>query len=555
MVPTDMSAYVDLFCAETREHLTAVEEAMARLVESPDDTETIRELYRHAHSIKGMAASMSYTVVSDLAHAIEDLFELLKRGTRRFGPSLRGPVGRAFDEIAGMIDQVAAGRTPVGDTASHIDAMRALAAGAAPAQPAEPLPPRDYAPPEIAEAARTSREPTNAEAGKGPAAGSVRVAAASLDRLLDSLGETLVLLGRIDGRARGRIDRDADLVLDELRRLVGRLHGDLMSARLLPFETVAHRFVRTVRETGEALGRDVVLEIVGRQVQLDLSVVEAIVDPINHVLRNALAHGIEAPAERAAAGKPRRATISISLERLPNAVTIRIADDGRGMSPEALRKGAVESGLLSAEEASRLSDGEALMLATLPGVSTASRVSGLSGRGVGMNVVRGRVEGLGGRLILDSVPGAGTAVEMRLPITILVVPAFLVEAGGRCWAVPVSAVARTLQIGLEEIVVDRGRPTLLLEEGRIPLIDLALELALNGKGPLASSRREVLLARAGPRSIALAVDRIVRKKEIVVRSLGPPLEELPPYAGAALLDDGRITLLIDPLAFPACRRG
>jgi two-component system chemotaxis sensor kinase CheA len=375
----------------------------------------------------------------------------------------------------------------------------------------------------------------------------VRIPARSLDRFLDTIGELIVQRGRLSGLLKGRSDRAVDLALERLRGLVDRLYGDVMGLRMIPFETIAHRFTRSVRELADSQRKKVALRIAGREVLLDRSMLDELIDPINHVLRNAVDHGIESPAERRAAGKSEGASISISLERAGDSVTIRIKDDGRGMDPEWIRQAALRKGFITSEAAELIGDSGALMLTTIPGFSTTDRVTDVSGRGVGMDVVRTRVETLGGRLALHSPPGAGLTVEMRLPLTIVVVQAFMVEAGNRRWAVPLSSVRRTLEITAETVERSGDRCWTVVGGERVLLYDLAATLGLGEASISFSQPRHALLASEAGRSVVFTVERIVGRREIVVKPLRRPLEELRGYSGATILDDGGIGLILDLL--------
>lgn len=377
----------------------------------------------------------------------------------------------------------------------------------------------------------------------------VRIPAQSLDLFLDTIGEMIVQRGRLAGLVSDRSDRALTLALERMKSLVDRLYGNVMALRLLPFETIAHRFARPVREVAWSQNKKVLLRILGREVLMDRSMLDELIDPINHLLRNAVDHGIEAPAERSAAGKPESGSITISLERAGDSVTVRIEDDGRGMDPERIRTVAVAKGFLTEEAARALDDAGALMLTTIPGFSTAARVSDLSGRGVGMDVVRTRVETLGGRLTLHSRPGQGLIVEMRLPLTIVVVQAFLVETCGRVYAVPLSSVRRTLEVTPEIVDLTGDHPCVVVGDDWVPLLDLGRTLGVDAaQGAPFPRHRPGLLASESGRSVVFTVDRIVERREIVVKPLGSPLEQIRGLSGATILDNGQISLILDLLS-------
>lgn len=637
----DMSRYLDLFICETREHLAAIEDDLARLLESPGDEAILHELFRHAHSIKGMAASMGYQKIAALAHGVEDLFDALKARVLVFDAEMRSAAGRAFDQLGRMIERVDAGEDAGEDTdlvLEELERIRTAAGGTDPSghrsgiagdgQASETVRGLSIEVLFVAQAALSSAraavalkclagfgrvlrcepglgalergefegrltaeirtsEPEEVlresleriadvvsvridpvpeeEDGGSPGSASIeevrpsgaprvhrqgpslRLPASSLDRFLDASLDLIVQRSRIEVRVRGRVNRETDLELERLHTLTKRLHAEVMALRMLPFETIANRFRRSIRELSASLEKTVTLRITGREVLLDRAVLEELIDPINHVLRNAVDHGVETPGERRASGKPEEASITIAVERAGDWVRVRIDDDGRGIDPERMKQKALEKGLVSPEALRSISDSEALLLATLPGLSTTNQVSEISGRGVGMDVVRTRVESMGGRLLLSSALGAGTTVEMRLPLTVVVVPAFLVVAAGRSWAVPVRSVDRAVQFLPDKVLRADARDYLITRSGRVPLVDLAAVLGLSNGARLYEGARHALLAREGDRSIAVAVERIIGRREIVVRPLRRPLEELRAFSGATLLEDGRIALILDLL--------
>jgi len=286
------------------------------------------------------------------------------------------------------------------------------------------------------------------------------------------------------------------------------------------------------------------LEMVGRDTELDRSVLEAIKDPLTHLVRNAIDHGIETDEERRAAGKPARATVSLSAFHQGSFVHIQIADDGRGMDPVLLRERAAFQGFLSPEAAAVLGDREALALVFLPGFSTAGEVTATSGRGVGMDVVRTNVGRIHGEIDLQSEPGSGTRITIKLPLTVVISDALLVRAGGETFAVPMHAIRTILQVRPADIerTGDRERITVEQEAAELVRLDRVLELPAGRP----AERQPVLVLRSGVRPLAVAVDELLGKEDVVIKSLGGLLERVGPFAGATVSGAGRVILLVDP---------
>jgi len=289
------------------------------------------------------------------------------------------------------------------------------------------------------------------------------------------------------------------------------------------------------------------LLIEGGEVSVDRSVLEEIIDPLNHILRNAVDHGIENPEDRAALGKPEKGSIRLEVARSGDTVTIAVQDDGRGMDAEAIRRTALAGGFVDRERLAAMDDGAVLLLTTIPGFSTARDVTDISGRGVGMDVVRTRIEALHGHMNIRSTPGRGTCITLVLPLSVAVIDAFLVRAGASVFAVPARSVAR-----VDVVAASRVRSTLTGrylvsgadDETPAPVSSLSESLGSAG-GPSAEPQVSILAYQVNGTHGRLMVDRVLERRELVVRPLGPPLERLRKYSGAALLDDGGVALVLD----------
>jgi len=330
----------------------------------------------------------------------------------------------------------------------------------------------------------------------------------------------------------------------QLHRLTGSLRGEVTRARMVPIGRLFSRFLQPVREAARAGGKSLELKLAGETVEVDNAVIEQIADPLLHLVRNAVDHGIEGEEERRAAGKPSRATIEIRAHHQGSFVHIEVADDGRGMDPARLRERAARLGILSTAAAQALDAREALNLIFLPGFSTAPEVTTTSGRGVGMDVVRANVGRLNGEIDVQSELGAGTRITIKLPLTVIVSDALLVRAGGETFAVPMHAVRSVIQVRPEDIVRSGDRERVVVEEEEVELVRLDRVLALPAGRALA--RLPVLVVRAGVRPLAVAVEELVGKEDVVIKNLGGLLERVGPFAGATITGAGRVILLVDP---------
>jgi chemosensory pili system protein ChpA (sensor histidine kinase/response regulator) len=330
----------------------------------------------------------------------------------------------------------------------------------------------------------------------------------------------------------------------QVHRLTGGLRAEVTRARMVPIGRLFSRFTRPAREAAREAGKQVTLALEGESVEVDNAVMELIADPLLHLVRNAIDHGIESPEERQGAGKPARATVTLRAYPQGSFVYVQIADDGRGMDPAALRAHASRQGFLRPEQAAALSDREALTLVFLPGFSTAGAVTATSGRGVGMDVVRTNVSRLSGEIDLHSERGVGTRVTIKLPLTVVISDALLVRAGGETFAIPMPAIRSIAQPRPQEIRATDDREWVMIEGEEIELLRLDRVLALPGGATPA--RLPVLVFRSGVRPLAVAVDELVGKEEVVIKNVGGVLESVGPFGGATISGDGRVILLVDP---------
>ncbi|QIA27873.1 chemotaxis protein CheA [Thermaerobacter sp. PB12/4term] len=381
----------------------------------------------------------------------------------------------------------------------------------------------------------------------------IRVDVTLLDRLLNLVGELVVERGRLGqlGQELGRRPAVHDLgdelfrVTGQIARITGALQDAVLQARMLPVARIFRRFPRLVRDLALMLGKDVELELVGEDTELDRTLHEVVADPLLHLVRNALDHGIEAPEERRRAGKPATGRVRLVAAREGHHVLIRVEDDGRGLDPQRLRRAAVEKGLISPDRAAALSDREAFDLMFLPGLSTAARVTGVSGRGVGLDVVRQRLEQAGGRVEVDSRQGQGTTFTLVLPLTLATLRALLVEVGDYLYALPLSDVGEAVRVTPGELRSLQGRWVTTVRGQVVPLLWLRQFgdprfWPQPGDEPLVA----VLVERQG-QPIGLVVDRLLGEQEVVVKGLGELLAGTRGLSGATILGDGRLALILD----------
>ncbi len=613
----DLSRYQDLFVAEAFDHLAAAREIAGRPGGFAGEPGPLRDLLRHTHSLKGMAASMGFAPMASLAHAMEDLLAACRDTDRAVdgdpanliveGLACLERMVRHAEERAPVHDPDAADisrrlAATLADTGARPAAASAATCAATPARhrfaieirlaPAAPSPPLQAAmvlgrlgkhgrllgsdPPaaalrlgHVAGRLTAHIETTGTEeslenelhemgdvesfrierldtAIQPPKAGArsvswTRVRSDLLDRLAERMLDLMFEQGRLALAVGDSHDREAVERLGRCRTLARGLHADVAEMRLVPFESLAQRLSGSVEDLARRLGKPIRLDIEGRAVRLDRTMLEALADPLLHMVRNAVDHGIESAEERAAAGKEPSGHLELALARRAERIVITLEDDGRGFDAGTLRRTAVERGILSPTEAARLGEDESLMLATLPGLSTAEILTDVSGRGVGLDAARAAIEALGGRLEIRSSAGRGAQMRMLLPLTLALVPALLVRSRGQLFALPSSGVERMLPPPPAGATAEPSPVVVRLDE----------RLGLPHATTAAGDTGPALLCPTGERPLALIVDEVLGQKEIVVKPLRSPLGLLEEYSGAALLEDGSIVLVLDPPALLA----
>jgi two-component system chemotaxis sensor kinase CheA len=501
--------FLEIFRDEARGRLDHVVETLLALESGGADADALDSLFRDVHTIKGAAGMVGLDEIGALAHVMEDLLARARDNGAVPAP-LIDPLLRTADALRGHVE---GNGGPTSELIAELGAAQLTDNGST-AEPDDPAPaPAPQSPP-------SERR-------------SIRVPAEKIDTLLDLVGETVLHRRRLEHELGGQAAGAQRLVSDELdigERLLDELKGAAIGMRTLPLSSIVAPLPRAVRDLAAESGKEVELVVKGAETELDRIILEALPEPLVHMLRNSIAHGIEAPEERARVGKPVRGRLELRAEQRGGTVEVTVADDGRGISEKTLA------------EARRM--GSLTDVLTQPGFSTADEVSAISGRGVGLDAVKEQVEGFGGSLEVRSEPGRGTEVVLRLPLALALIKVLLIERGGKVYGFPLASVEEALSLG--ETMSLAGRPALELRGRSIPLADLA-QLMGDSAEAHAPQAPVVVLTASGKR-IAAICDALHGEEEVVVKPLGPLLSSLSMYLGAAILGDGRIALLVDPAA-------
>ncbi|NNG15996.1 MAG: chemotaxis protein CheA [Gemmatimonadales bacterium] len=623
----DRARYTELFLNEGREHLTTCSQLLVQLEQAPKELEPVHGLFRAVHTLKGMAATMGYSQVTDLSHRMESVLDQVRRGDRRVSAELIDALLDTVDALESGIESAALGHD------AELDFREVLA----PLLPTEPrkrvrkrapekgLPPARKPKPSTAQLAvqvvidprspmRGARaalileniralgrvsgvEPPSSElerdvfagefsfqlatdasaevaaesvrkvgdvhavscepvarstpAATGARAGAVasptvRVDLRRLDTLMNQVGELVVARNRLTALIPPGGDGEVVAIVAKIGRLVTEFQAEVILARMTPVAEVFERFPRAVRDLARVVGKEVSLEVEGSHIEVDRSILDQIGEPLLHLLRNAVDHGIEPPQARSEAGKPRMGQLSLVASRERNSVVFRVTDDGRGIDRAAILQKAKRDGVV-AESAEGLADEQLLDVLGRAGFSTAEKVTSVSGRGVGVDVVLTRIRSLGGSVEIQSEAGRGTAVILRLPLTVVLLRALLARAGEERYVVPVTYVAETVYVDGRSLTELNGREAVVLRDEVIPTVRLRELVGLNGN-VRAATRQPCVVLEVGTRRVALVVDALLGQEEIVVEPFDPPSGTPAVFSGATILSDGVPSLIIDAAA-------
>ena len=589
-----MNEVIREFLLETHENLAQLDLDLVQLEKDPSGTETIARVFRTLHTVKGTAGFLGLPKLQALAHAAENLLTRLRAGEMAYTPVIASALLAAVDAVRKMLDALEKTETEGEDdfagvigtlegllTASNVALAPAPQVVAAalppapvpPAPPAPPAAPPAPAPPsrqsivvsapapalvpvpEVVEQPRSVSPASIVAADSGePRASAVsdsalRVDVGLLDKLMTLVGELVLARNQIMQFSTSQEDSAFLSTVQRLNLLTTELQASVMKTRMQPIGNMWSKFPRVVRDLAVACGKQVHLEMDGKETELDKTIVEAIRDPLTHLVRNAVDHGIETPAERTARGKPAEGRLALQASHEGGKVIIKIVDDGRGIDPARVRDKAIAAKLITPEQAARMSDREITELIFLPGFSTAEKVTNFSGRGVGMDVVRTNVEKIGGTVDIDTQPGQGTTLKMKIPLTLAIIPALTITSGGDRYAIPQVSLLELVRLegeqakkGIEWI---HGAAVYRLRGNLLPLVYLNRELQVGE--PRSDGEINIVVLQADDRQFGLIVDAIHDTEEIVVKPLQKQIKGTSAFAGATIMGDGKVALILDVL--------
>ena len=674
--------YMDMFLDESHEHLQSLNEGLLRLEENMEEISVVNDIFRNAHTLKGMSATMGFAKIAELTHEMEDVLDLVRKEQLKLNEDIMDTLFKCLDSLEQMVDSVGNGEAEdVVDVSDLVAKLSAISKGTPPpaaapaaggaaaapaagdasggagsdlgiddidldvmkkakdagmnvfhvkvtlmescvlkaarsvmvmhaldeigdviksvppaedleqekfersfdivlatasdaeavtnavdtvseiedigveeldpdalAKPAEPAP-AAAAPAAAAAAPKKAAAPAKKEGAKTAApkkqhqSQSVRVDIEKLDTLMNLMGELVINKVRLEQI--GQTHRMSDLMetLEQMDRVTGDLQNIVMKVRMVPVSAVFNRFPRMVRDVSKELGKEINLTIEGEETELDRTVIDEIGDPIMHLLRNSLDHGVESPDAREAKGKPRVGEVGLIARHEGNNVVIMITDDGAGIDASKIRRKAVEKGMITQDEADRLDDADAVRLIFLPGFSTAEQITDISGRGVGMDVVRSKIEALSGHVDVETHIDEGSVFKIKLPLTLAIIQAMLVRVQEEMYAIPLTSIDSTVNIEPTDIQTIQNKEVIVLRGEIIPIV--RMEEALQVPHVKDSEELFVVVVHAGEAKAGIVVDNLIGQQEIVIKTLGNLFAGLKLFGGATVLGDGRVALILD----------
>lgn len=546
----EMDDIINDFIVEAAETLDGLDRKFLALEKSPRDTTLLNDIFRSMHTIKGAAGFLGFQQMVEVSHVAEDVLNRLRKGEMLADAAIMDALLHSVDMVKLLLRNVKDKNNAQENIEPIINALKAVL-GATPhkAQDADkPWPWTDGA---KLSARSPDATPPQEAAGRDKEL-SLRVDIERLDAVLNLAGELVLSRNRLM-RLGSKVHESAidDALTSQMNEAIGSLDlvtSDLqlavMKMRMQPVAKVFNRFPRMVRDLARQHDKEIELVVTGQDTELDKTVIEEIADPLVHLIRNAVDHGIEEMEERASKGKPRLGTIRLSAFQEGRNILVSVSDDGRGMDPSTIKRSAIDKGLISEEEGESLSGREALNLIFIPGFSTAKKVSNLSGRGVGMDVVKTNISRINGSISIESEPGKGTKIEFRLPLTLAIIQALTVEVNGEVYGIPLSTVVENIRIRTDEIKTVNGKEVIHLRNRVFPVLRLG-SLVLSREAESGSTWKYIVITGIGERSFGILVDKLNGQEEIVMKSMGEYLKGTEGVAGACITGDGNVILILD----------
>ncbi|MFQ5427419.1 MAG: chemotaxis protein CheA [Thermodesulfobacteriota bacterium] len=550
----EMDEIIDEFIVESEESLESLDQMFVALEKDPGNKDLLNEIFRCAHTIKGAAGFLGFQKLVEIAHVTEDVLNKLRKGELTVTEDIMDAVLKAMDIIKEILANIKTGR--VEGISPSVDFMKAILEGGETA---------------AAETVTVEKETKQAgeASGKAPEQAvekketpivhkekeqNIRVEIVKLDEVLNLVGELVLSRNRLmrlgsqlcDSRMEEDILNHTDEAIAQLDLVTSDLQLAVMKMRMQPIARVFNKFPRMVRDLARSGEKEIELKVSGEDTELDKTVIEEIGDPLIHLIRNSVDHGVESPAERQAAGKPACGTISLSASQEGQNIVVCVEDDGKGMDPEAIKESAIGKGVITPEEASKLSSKDALELIFRPGFSTVKKVSDISGRGVGMDVVKTGITNINGLINIESEVGVGTKIIFRLPLTLAIIQILIVKSGDEIYGIPLANVVENIRLRPQDVKTIEGREVVRIRDSVLPVARLQSIVRPGAVSQVADNGKIYLVViGVGEKRFGLLVDELYGQEEIVMKSMGEYMKGTEGVAGASITGDGKVVLILD----------
>ncbi len=542
----EMKEIVESFIVETKEILEKLDNDLIELEKSPNDTELLNTIFRHVHTIKGTSSFIGFEQMSQLTHKFEDVLNKLRKDELKLNGKIMDVILEAFDLMKILLAKLEAKDLSPINIDDILSKFEKISRG------------------EKIEEEGNEAVSDNLDVDKNESQDSlqkvsskvidktIRIEVERLDELMNLVGELVLGRNRLSQIISNIVERfesetvERELIdtVSQIDYLTSELQTVVMRARMLPIAKVFSKFPRMVRDLSREMNKEVELLIYGEETEVDKSVIEYLYDPLVHMIRNAIDHGIEAPDERVKLGKPEKGLIILKAEHEGNYIAVTVEDDGRGIDPEKIRRKAIEKDLISEHDANSISDKDILNFIFVPGFSTASGVTNISGRGVGLDVVKANVTRLNGIIDVQSTPGRGTKFILKLPLTLAIIQGLLVDVSGEIFIIPLSSVIEVVRVPKEQVHSIKGKEMIRLRDSVLPLVRLGKFFNLKTNSEDRKNIYVVVLGLA-EKKLGAVVDGLIGQKEVVIKSLGSYLNNVKGIAGATILGDGSVRMIID----------
>ena len=516
---SENSKYREMFVQEALEHVENLNQHLLKYEEEPNVKEHVDILFRSAHTLKGMAATMGYDQIREICKAIEEIFDKFRKGDTTITEELGNVMFLGVDHL----------RQLVSDETKKIDLNEFL----------------NYMknPTEL-KINNSEADPVSPQQVNSP---TVRVKMQDLDSLVNLVGEMMISKMRLDQIIQTCNSDEGKEVLMNFGRLITDIQYQTMKIRLVPIDHVFNRFSRMVRDVSISLGKEVKLEVEGSNIELDRTVLDAITDPLLHMLRNAVDHGLETPSERKEKGKSETGTIYLKANRIGDRVEIQVVDDGRGIDLDAIKAKVLEKKIATRDELDHMSDEEIVELIGTPGLSTAKMVTDISGRGVGMDVVMTRVKNVGGHVKIFTEKGKGTNITLTIPMSLAIIGGLLVNISNQKYILPLSSISTTITVDSKDVKHVHGKEMITLRGKVVPIIRASVALGLDSiSDAMVSTPVNIVVVDKDGKSYGLIVDSLEKEQEVVIKRLDGMTNSLATFSDATILPDGKVALILEP---------